>query len=495
MARAPDNQYSRSGRHIVHHDYSKLDSLGFDGLKLGDESVDRSDAESDGQISEVGEVSDEMDNMLSQINELGLLGSRTDLREVKRESQLPKEEFQHVHPTASVDSELEFLRLKKQRCLTELARREKQSEIISLRAEIAELEAKCPPAPPLSHPPRKQRSHGSVRFSSKHHSDVKAASKPAVSSSKFGDKDKITLDNLRRNKDLSDQVANLLADDDIFSTHHVTSRLREGKRLESPQVPASRSRRDISSDSCSSDSDHQHRGKDRKYRRKIRSGRRKTCDDSVLFPQRWPQSALSLQYVSQKVSYDDLTTPLFVAGYVQEILDDEPISDIAAAKLDHLVNLMYTAANHPWELILDINAAVFNCIEMGKKDWGDNFFDIESRIVQNFKPKQKGSNTRQSFQSRNSNRPRNSPVPMFCRQYQTGKCTFSSSSHHAILRGNSVTVNHICASCALLEGVRREHPESSRDCPHFSSNQEVNKSANKSRNVDREDNRQNKFSA
>ncbi len=198
-------------------------------------------------------------------------------------------------------------------------------------------------------------------------------------------------------------------------------------------------------------------------RSKCKSGKSVLCSDEVVDRQIWPQSKLSLQYVSQKITYEELTPLLFVAGYIQEIIDNHIVSEVAFSKLEHLVNLMYTGSSYQWETVLDTHAAVLNSIENGKRVWGDSFLDIETRIIQTSKPRIRTTN-RPNASSKSKNRPFS--VPMFCRPFQTGKCSVQAPSHSAVIRGNAVTVNHICATCALTEGVRRDHPETSPDCKY-----------------------------
>ena len=79
-------------------------------------------------------------------------------------------------------------------------------------------------------------------------------------------------------------------------------------------------------DSSDSDSDHDEvepsgdvRAKDKSASngggKSLKSGKESTITTTVLYPQLWPHSFLSLTNARRDIKYDDLTLEEFVAGY------------------------------------------------------------------------------------------------------------------------------------------------------------------------------------
>ncbi len=337
-----------------------------------------------------------------------------------------------------LDLELERLKLRKLNVQVSLARIDKQRQIRALQQDIASLESQF------------------STYTSKAQRDT-MPSKSGTHSTPGVQTDPVTIDSLRNDHVLQSRTNRVM--DSVHFTNHSKSAQKPG--LAQPF------RHDHDSGSGQYpvyDDDKPLGVHDRiRSRSKCKSGKSVLCSDEVINRQIWPQSKLSMQYVSQKIPYEELTPLLFVAGYLQDIIDNHAVSEIAFSKLEHLVNLMYTGSSYQWETVLDTHAAVLNSIENGKRSWGDSFLDIETRIIQTSKPRP-SNRTRSNTSSKSKNRPFS--VPMFCRPFQTGKCSVQTSSHSAVVRGNAVTVNHICATCALAEGVRRDHPETSPDCKY-----------------------------
>ena len=114
---------------------------------------------------------------------------------------------------------------------------------------------------------------------------------------------------------------------------------------------------------------------------KLKSGKEAKLTSTVLFPQMWPHSFLCLTRAQREVKYEDLTLPEFVAGYTQ-ILQSQDISPHeSAARLPHLVSLMYFAQQFTWPAVLNFHGAVLLEIERGLLKWGDSFFHLESRTL------------------------------------------------------------------------------------------------------------------
>ena len=117
---------------------------------------------------------------------------------------------------------------------------------------------------------------------------------------------------------------------------------------------------------------------------------------SVVRPEIWPQSKLSLQYAGKGLKFDDLTVQLFVAGFLESLSSDikhERIKKVDC-KLQHLKSLIYAASLHEWSTILELHTAIVLDIERGDHKWGDSNLDIQSKAVSSavYKLKQSSNN-------------------------------------------------------------------------------------------------------
>ena len=121
-------------------------------------------------------------------------------------------------------------------------------------------------------------------------------------------------------------------------------------------------------DSSASDSDHDEveppahvRAKDISASngggKSLKSGKESKITTTVLYPQLWPHSFLSLTNARRDIKYDDLTLEEFVAGYGQ-ILQSPDITEMErSARPKHLVSLMYFAQQYEWQAVLSFHGA------------------------------------------------------------------------------------------------------------------------------------------
>ena len=136
---------------------------------------------------------------------------------------------------------------------------------------------------------------------------------------------------------------------------------------------------------------------------------------TVLYPQLWPHSFLSLTNASRDIKYDDLTLEEFVAGYGQ-ILQSPDITELErSARLKHLVSLMYFAQQYEWQAVLSSHGAVLLEIERGLFKWGDSLFHLESRTLYGHPKTPKSSTSGGSSTS--------STIALYCRDFQRQQCS------------------------------------------------------------------------
>ena len=152
----------------------------------------------------------------------------------------------------------------------------------------------------------------------------------------------------------------------------------------------------------------------------MRSGKTAKLTSRVIVPQLWPQSNLSLAYVSKDHNYDELTLAKFAAGYTSILQLKTLPPDEQTARLDHFVVLMYLVTQFAWPAIREFHAAVLFEIECGRARWGDLFAHLESRLLCAMgKPVSNPSPSRQSS------------AVLFCHDFQTGKC-MHSKDHNSL---------------------------------------------------------------
>ena len=113
---------------------------------------------------------------------------------------------------------------------------------------------------------------------------------------------------------------------------------------------------------------------------KHKSGKDRTPTSYVKFPQDWPHSFLSLQFVSKNKKYEDLSLAEFCAGYCSIL---ETISDkqLVLHRISHFKDLMYLTRSYQWKYILEFHASVLLEIERGNLAWDSDFQKIQNSAL------------------------------------------------------------------------------------------------------------------
>lgn len=166
-----------------------------------------------------------------------------------------------------------------------------------------------------------------------------------------------------------------------------------------------------------------------------KSGKLSKVTNCIVNPQLWPQSELSLSYVSKDIKYDDLTLPEFVAGYSSILTLSSLPDQERQARLAHLMALMYLAVQFPWSIVRDFHAAVLFEIERGRAKWGDSFYHLENRFLHRSYAGKSGSS--------GSSASPTAQGTFYCKDWQTGKCQHKND-HYRLLRNERKWVKHIC---------------------------------------------------
>ena len=228
-----------------------------------------------------------------------------------------------------------------------------------------------------------------------------------------------------------------------------------------------------SSDCTTSDSSEEERKKKKKLKKREkktkktaglhRSGKSKKLTSFVKYPQMWPHTYLSQNFVSQNKKYEELNIPEFCAGYmaILENEDENGDKDVLIHRVAHLKDLMYFATQYKWRSVLNFHAACLLEVERGSMKWGKSFQRLESTtLANNYLLPVRGPRVGgRPFESSGSKE-----RVLFCIRYQKGTCS-EAKDHQGNFYGESKLLKHICATCYQKSGTQATHPENSEDCP------------------------------
>ena len=181
---------------------------------------------------------------------------------------------------------------------------------------------------------------------------------------------------------------------------------------------------------------------------KLKSKRGGPVDVIVQQKVSWPHEHILGGQNRQRLTYDQITMPQFVQGFVKNILDEQNLQN-REHMLQYLGDIMEDASDFSWQSAKASHAVLLCEMERGKVTWQDTTrIDRVRRAYA-----QKHSSGRQNWGQKIGEK-----KPWFCKQYQSGSCTFDKDHETG-----GKTHRHICATC-LSQGRQLSHPE--REC-HF----------------------------
>ena len=268
-------------------------------------------------------------------------------------------------------------------------------------------------------------------------------------------KEKLTMVSLRKMDDVEAEVNELM--DKKMNIKAIVSSEDSDEEREDQEVDVrgKSSRRKVSSRKGRGDKTNLSSGLHK-------SGKSKTLTSYVQFPQEWPHSHLSLNFVSRPKEYEELSIPEFCAGYAG-ILEVES-EEVRHHRRKHLKDLMYLATQYHWRNVLNFHAACLLEIERGNLTWGSDFRDLQiTTLAGGFLNSYQNRSGNTSY-SHNRSSSENSGV-LFCKGYQKGTCQ-QPKDHYGHFMGNSRLLKHICAKCWLTGKTQLNYPEESEQCPH-----------------------------
>ena len=177
---------------------------------------------------------------------------------------------------------------------------------------------------------------------------------------------------------------------------------------------------------------------------KLKSKRGGAVDVVVQQKVAWPHEHILGGHNWQRLTYDQISMPQFVQGFVKNMLDEQNL-EYREHMLHYLGDIMEDAADFSWQSAKASHAVLLCEMERGKLTWSDT-----SRIdrVRRAYAQKHQTSSKQSWVTKNTEK-----KPWFCKFYQNGSCNFEKDHEFA-----GRMHRHICAYC-LSQGKQLNHPE------------------------------------
>ena len=192
---------------------------------------------------------------------------------------------------------------------------------------------------------------------------------------------------------------------------------------------------------------------------KVKSGKYAKSNTNLVRQEVWPHTAISKKYM-RRSTFDNLDFEGFVAGetkIIYSMLMNSDQNGIGRLRVLMLISHWY-GKTRQWNLVRSLFESIMEEIELGEKDWVDDFTGYETMLPSMV------THTGVSGSMQESHKVvRKSQEVYWCKQFQTGQCELESPHMQQIKPEEpAVPVLHICAYCWTTFKKRKEHMES--DC-------------------------------
>lgn len=193
---------------------------------------------------------------------------------------------------------------------------------------------------------------------------------------------------------------------------------------------------------------------------KSKSGINDTAESFAKEKLIWPQKQLGFRYLQNQPSFDQLQFEHLVLGELCTISSTDSSFE-ASNRLRLLKRIAYwKMKGAAWFQIRNFYAAFISGVEAHELDWNDSFTELENMIIDRPSAKELVKFDRKPKYVKKEE------LPWFCKKFnsETG-CTLESGHMVTTQKGDLKPALHICAKCLRLKRVRKEHSETSKDCP------------------------------
>ena len=190
----------------------------------------------------------------------------------------------------------------------------------------------------------------------------------------------------------------------------------------------------------------------------LKSGMEVKASQRVVQQLLWPHVTLQYEFVSRDLAFKDLDIRLLGAGELEIITRSDVSDSERAGRLEILKNLFYFSTQVDMATVRAMYAAVLRQIEVGSLSWDADPYQIMQIMLM------KVWGSKNPTKGKSQEKRVGSTGIWWCRDFQKGSCTFSSS-HSKNIRGKDTWVQHICATCWQKQKKVAYHSENGGSCP------------------------------
>lgn len=193
---------------------------------------------------------------------------------------------------------------------------------------------------------------------------------------------------------------------------------------------------------------------------KSRSGISDTAESFAKEKLVWPQKQLGFRFLQIQPTFDQLQFEHLVVGELSTIATCS-----SAFEAKHRIRLLQRVSywkmrGAMWFQVRNFYAAVLSSIESHELDWDDSFAELEQMIID--RPTSKDV---VKFDRKPKYNKKEDSV-WFCKKFNTEiGCTLESGHNIVTPRGDTKQALHICARCFKNKKLRKDHSETSPQCP------------------------------
>ena len=252
------------------------------------------------------------------------------------------------------------------------------------------------------------------------------------------------------------------------------SRETQQQKWETQQRSYEMPRRDYSQDRENREkkATETHRGKNISYDsdssdgKGVRSGINARPTSNVKEQLKYPHYSLGQVsgFIGQNLQFHQLSYEHFIAGELSTIIAaDDPAEIAGRTELLQRISLWKLCTNVTWVQVRSAYTHIIRKIENKEIDWYSDWDRFEWHIYDKISP----VNVKQEKTKQTKSNNGSGETVWFCKMYQKPEGCAKDAPHPGTVYGRYVkNLQHICATCWNKERNKRQHSESSTECPY-----------------------------